>query len=76
MTAVAAGDNGWAMAGVGALYLVIIALYWVPTIVAYARRTRRRAQVLILNLFLGWTVVFWVVALVMAVDRNTDPKHA
>jgi hypothetical protein len=55
-------------AGIGGtlIVIVLVALYWAPTIVAAARHVRNVGQVAILNLFLGWTLVGWVIALVMA----------
>lgn len=55
-------------AGIGGtlIVIVLIALYWTPTIVAGVRHVRNLGQVAILNFFLGWTLVGWVVALVMA----------
>jgi len=46
--------------------LFIIGLYFLPAIIAAARRTHNSTGVLLLNLFLGWTVIGWVVALLMA----------
>jgi hypothetical protein len=48
------------------IWAVIIAAYWVPTFVAWRRHVPAKGQVLVVNLFLGWTFVGWVVALVMA----------
>ena len=39
-------------------------LYFVPSLVAGQRRHHNQAAILALNLFLGWTFVGWVVALV------------
>jgi hypothetical protein len=50
----------------GVLYLFLIIAYWVPTIIAFARHVPAKAQVVIVNFFLGWTLIGWVVALVMA----------
>lgn len=46
--------------------LVVIGLYFLPTIVAWFRDSRLTAPVFILNLFFGWTFFGWVVALAMA----------
>jgi hypothetical protein len=46
-------------------------LYWTPSVVAYRRGHRNAAAILALNLFLGWTVLGWIVALVWAL---TVPK--
>lgn len=53
---------------IGALvfWAALIAAYWVPSIVAWRRHIPAKGQVLVVNLFLGWTFVGWVVALVMA----------
>lgn len=69
---VADGSSG---AGGAALLLAVFWGYWTPSIVAWARRIPGVAQVVIVNLFLGWTGVGWVVALVMAL-RPTDRRQA
>lgn len=46
--------------------------YWVPTIVALVRHIPNKGSVIVVNAFLGWTVVGWVVALAMAV-RSRPP---
>ena len=37
------------------IWAAIFAAYWTPTIVAMVRRVPAAAQVVIVNLFLGWT---------------------
>ena len=44
-----------------------LALYFLPAIVAAVRHTHNATAILLLNLFLGWTVIGWCVALLMAV---------
>ena len=46
--------------------LLFGALYFVPVIVAYNRDTQGKNAVLVINVFLGWTFLGWVVALAMA----------
>ena len=41
-------------------------MYFLPSIVAFARSKRDTASIVLLNLFLGWTMIGWVVALVWA----------
>ena len=48
------------------LWVVIIVAYWTPTIIAGVRHIQGMGQVVIVNLFLGWPFIGWVVALVMA----------
>jgi len=46
--------------------LFLIALYFLPAILAAARHTHNATGILLINLFLGWTFIGWIVALLMA----------
>lgn len=46
--------------------LVAIAAYWAPSIVASRRKVPNVGSVVVINFFLGLTIVGWVVALSMA----------
>jgi T4 superinfection immunity protein len=41
-------------------------IYFLPTIVALVRHKRNTLPVFLLNLFLGWTLIGWIIALVWA----------
>jgi uncharacterized RDD family membrane protein YckC len=45
---------------------VLLGVYFAPTIVAVGRKVPNIGAVAIVNTFVGWTVIGWVVALVMA----------
>jgi Superinfection immunity protein len=45
-------------------------MYFLPSIVALARSKRDIAGIILLNFFLGWTMIGWVVALVWAVKTD------
>ncbi len=47
---------------IGLILLIII--YFVPTIVAIVRRARNVTGILLLNILGGWTFVGWIIALV------------
>ena len=49
------------------LIVAAVAAYALPSLIAYSRKTRNRASVLVLNIGLGWTVIGWIAALAMAV---------
>lgn len=49
---------------VGTYFWIILALYLLPTIVAFMRRHHQRAAITLLNLFLGWTALGWIAALI------------
>lgn len=44
--------------------LVFFGLYFAPSIVAVARNSPQKLPIVLLNVFLGWTFVGWVGALV------------
>jgi hypothetical protein len=46
------------------------AMYFLPSIVAIARNKRDTTAILLLNIFLGWSVIGWIVALVWAVKTD------
>jgi hypothetical protein len=46
-------------------------LYFLPAIIAFARSKRDAVSILVLNLFLGWTAIGWVVALVWALKMDS-----
>jgi len=52
------------IAGVVAVSVFLLPLYILPTILAW--RKKQRTPILLLNLFLGWTGLGWVGALVWA----------
>ena len=56
--------------------LVGFAAYWVPTIVAVVRKVPSKGSIIVINFFLGWTIIGWVVALAMAVrTRPQQPQY-
>ena len=53
------------------LLIVVFLLYFLPAVIA--RQKPNASSVFVINLFLGWTLIGWVVALAMAVS---EPKPA
>lgn len=58
----------------GKFCLILLAVftcgYMLPTSIALWREHRNTGGVFILNLFLGWTLVGWVIALIWAVHHE------
>lgn len=54
-------------AGSGGLLFVVALLYFVPAVIA--RKKHNASAVFMVNLFFGWTLIGWVIALVMAVSN-------
>jgi hypothetical protein len=45
-------------------------LYFLPSIIGLARNKRDITAIILLNFFLGWTAIGWVIALVWAVKTD------
>jgi hypothetical protein len=58
----------------GLLLIPFGAIHFLPTIIAALRNGRSVVGIFLLNLFLGWTVIGWVIALVWAL--RDEPKWA
>ncbi len=57
------------MGSIGLLIFALgAALYFLPAIIG--RNKRNHTSILLFNLFLGWTLVGWVIALVWAVTQD------
>jgi heme A synthase len=60
----------------GGLLLIVFvvvagALYFAPSIVASSGKSRNVGAVIVINLFLGWTLIGWVGALALALSGRT-----
>jgi hypothetical protein len=53
------------------MLIALIALYLTPTLVASRREKRNFGAIAVLNLFLGWTFIGWVIALVWACTTDS-----
>ncbi len=51
---------------------LILGLYFAPSIVADRRGKRNVGAIFVLNLFLGWTFIGWVIALVWACTAEAE----
>lgn len=71
-TAAASGD---AVSGM-MIMLLVPALYFLPTLVAFARGHHNKAQITLLNLFLGWTFLGWIGAIIWSVGVVKRPVAA
>jgi hypothetical protein len=62
------------MAGL-VLLAVLVAVYFLPAFIASRRKVPHSGSVVVVNVFLGWTLIGWVVALAMAC-RDPRPHTA
>lgn len=56
------------MDAIGGILIIVLAVltYFLPGIVAHMRAHHNENAIVLLNLFLGWTFIGWVAALVWA----------
>ena len=52
------------------LLAIAVYLYFIPAIVASKKKRQDEMAIFVLNLFLGWTFIGWVVALVWAAKTD------
>jgi len=48
--------------------VLLLAAYFAPTAIAVSRSHPHAASIFVINLFLGWSLIGWVVALAMSVS--------
>ncbi len=51
-------------------------MYVLPTLLAFRRERRKKWTIMAINLLLGWTLVGWVVALLMTYSYEPPPEGA
>jgi len=56
------------------MFIIVAIFYFIPAMIAYHRRHKNAGAITALNLFLGWSLIGWVVAIVWAFTDNTNPK--
>lgn len=68
----AAGDGGAAIVtGIGVIGLLLLALYFLPSLIAFTRGHEYAWVIFAINLAAGWTLIGWAVAIIWAVwPRN------
>lgn len=55
------------------VFMLFAAAYFAPTIVAGLRQHHQLGPIAVINFFLGWTLIGWVVAMAMAAGAVRPP---
>ena len=55
--------------------LLLLMLYPLPIAVAALRKHNALLSIIVTNLWLGWTVIGWIVALIWACDTNVEADY-
>jgi hypothetical protein len=60
---------GWFFGSVFGIiaFIVGLVIYFIPTIIAIMRHHRNLLAIILINIFLGWTFVGWIVSLIWAI---------
>lgn len=64
-----------ALFGTALLMLVVAGVYLAPALIAYGRGIPAAGSILVIDIFLGWTFLGWVVALAMSVRGQPQPSQ-
>lgn len=61
-------------------FLLLIAMYWSPTLVAFGRQARHWMIIALFNSLFGWTIIGWLAALIWSIaakpEGQKDPAPA
>jgi hypothetical protein len=58
----------------GLIFFAAAAVYFLPSWIGSSKQNR--TSIFLLNLFLGWTLIGWVVALVWATTKEAVPQQS
>ena len=55
----------------GLIVIILCLVFWfLPVIIAANRNHRNTTAIFILDLFLGWTIIGWIIALIWSVKND------
>jgi T4 superinfection immunity protein/putative oligomerization/nucleic acid binding protein len=57
------------------LIILILIFYFFPSIIAFSRSKSNTAAIVMLNLFLGWSFIGWIIALIWAVSKDRETQQ-
>ena len=52
------------------IVLILITLYFIPSIIAIKKKHKDLSKILMINIFLGWTIVGWIISLVIVINKQ------
>ena len=52
------------------IVLILITLYFIPSIIAIKKKHKDLSKILMINIFLGWTIVGWIISLVVVINKQ------
>lgn len=64
---------GGFVAGGIVMWIVLLAMYFTPTIIAVLRKHRQTGPIAAVNILLGWTVIGWIGAFIWSLMSPPAP---
>lgn len=55
--------------------ILVVILYMLPTLIAYARDIPQRGKITVFNIILGWTLIGWIIAFLWARLAETTTEE-
>ena len=71
-----AGTEGLGVFVLLMLFVIAVAAYFLPTLIAISREHSNVSSIALCNFFFGWTFVGWVISLVWSFSDNTIRRQA
>lgn len=65
-------SNEWGLFILALIIIAVINIYFLPIIVAQGRNLKNSNTILVVNIFLGWTLIGWVVALAWSFSGTVE----
>lgn len=59
-----------------AISILLLVVYFLPTLIAGSRKRQNKEAIGILNLLLGWTILGWIVCLIWAITTPSERQQA
>ena len=69
-------DASQGFSRISVMVIITVAVYILPTLLAWKRQSSRRWRITFVNLLLGWTFVGWIAAMVMTFAYEPPPEGA
>ena len=70
------GNTGWPEFVIFLLIIFPLAVYLIPTIIALIRRQSNMVAIILIDILAGWTLVGWIIALVLSVTTPREKSTA
>ncbi|MCK9220233.1 MAG: superinfection immunity protein [Bacteroidales bacterium] len=57
------------------VFLIVLFVYFLPSVIAHIDKRAAFGGIMAINIFLGWTIIGWIGALVWALTGETEQER-